>query len=332
MHHVSIVIPSFNSAAFIQAALASATAQTLKDIEIIVVDDASTDVTAHLVEEAARVDPRIRLLRQPHNAGPSAARNAGIAVASGRWIALLDSDDSYATERLARLVEVGDRRGADLVSDNLMLVPEQHPAAAHPMIPQSLLSAERPLSLVEFVRRNTVDASYPAVNYGFLKPIIRREFLRSRAITYDTSVRFAEDFALYLDCFRNDAEWWLVPEAMYHYQVRSNSLTQVQTVHDLGRLRQRQARLLREAQEIPDAELVRLVRRHMRVVDRCYYYRGFTDELKRSRWIAALRYVLEGPAPAALILAESLRQIPVVTRKALRGGYRRGSSMPSPQS
>ena len=105
---VSIVIPLYNKAPYIERALHSIRAQTLSDFEVIVVDDGSTDDGASIV--AAYSDPRVRLIRQS-NAGPGPARNAGIAEAKGEFIAFLDADDewlpTYLEENVRSLEETG---------------------------------------------------------------------------------------------------------------------------------------------------------------------------------------------------------------------------------
>lgn len=322
MPRISIIVPAFNAAAFIQTTLESALAQTFRDIEVIVVDDVSRDDTADIVTAIAQRDARVRLVRQQRNGGPSVARNAGIAAASGDWIALLDADDGYAPDRLEQMIACAERNGADLVSDNLLLVPEAQPQDSRPMIPPAILDGERRLDLTEFVTRNVADPDFPDTNYGFLKPLMRRAFLDTHGIRYDESVRFAEDFALYAHCLRAGGQWWMMPQPFYRYLVRENSLTQVQTVHDLNKLRGVQGVMLEEAARAGDDNLVQLIRRHMRVVDRCYHYRAFTDDLKARRFGPAVRRVLEGPRTAGLIAEESLRQVPVIAAKALRGGYR----------
>lgn len=94
---VSCVVPVFNGALYLREAIDSIEAQTWRPLEIIIVDDGSTDATPEII---AALGGRVRALRQP-NRGPAAARNAGIAAASGAFIAFLDADDLWIPEKLA---------------------------------------------------------------------------------------------------------------------------------------------------------------------------------------------------------------------------------------
>jgi glycosyltransferase involved in cell wall biosynthesis len=92
---VSVIVPAYNAAGYLQAAVESALAQTRRDLEVIVVDDGSTDGTPDVLERCRALDPaRVRIVRQA-NAGPSRARNHAIRVARGRLLALLDADDEW---------------------------------------------------------------------------------------------------------------------------------------------------------------------------------------------------------------------------------------------
>jgi len=96
---LSVIIPTYNRAALVPEAMASVLAQTWRDFEVLVVDDASTDGTA---EALAAFGSRIRLLRNTSRLGVAAARNLGISGARGQWLAFLDSDDLWRPEKLAR--------------------------------------------------------------------------------------------------------------------------------------------------------------------------------------------------------------------------------------
>lgn len=95
-----MVIPAFNAARFLADAIDSALSQDVAILELLVVDDGSTDATAQI---AASYGDRVVLLRQP-NRGPSAARNLGIAYARGEFLAFLDSDDTWPAHHLATLL------------------------------------------------------------------------------------------------------------------------------------------------------------------------------------------------------------------------------------
>lgn len=98
---VSVVMPCFNASRTLETAIASALGQIDCHVDVIVVDDGSSDGSPELVRELAQTDPRVRLIQQA-NSGPSAARNRGIAAAAGRVIAFLDADDLWLPDHLQR--------------------------------------------------------------------------------------------------------------------------------------------------------------------------------------------------------------------------------------
>ena len=100
---VSVIVPCFNRAATLRPTIASVLGQAFTNWELIVVDDASPDDLAAAVNEYTR-DPRIRHVRHAHNRGASAARNTGVQVARGRFVAFLDSDDIWLPQKLERQV------------------------------------------------------------------------------------------------------------------------------------------------------------------------------------------------------------------------------------
>ena len=323
MVQASVVVPAYNAEAYIGRALASALGQTEPDVEILVVDDASTDRTAALVDRIAARDPRVRLLRATVNAGPGAARNLGLAQARGAWIALLDADDGFAPERIAALCTLGERHGADIVADNLLLCTEDGSGAATPMIPPHLLAAPKRMTAAEFVTGNIGSRRTPRISYGFMHPILRRSFIAAHGLRYDERNRFGEDFLFYLACLARGACWWITPAPLYHYTVRTGSLTEVQTAADLLRIRTAEQRLLEDASLRTDPAFRRALRQHQAGIDRRYYYRAFTDALKGRPLSRALALLFESRASLRHIALESATQMPVILHKAMRGGYGR---------
>lgn len=108
MPKFSVVIPCYNCASTIDATIGSLKSQSLTDWEAICVDDGSSDRTLHILESYAAHDGRIRVIRQ-ENAGPSRARNVGVAVSGGDYIAFLDSDDVWNPRKLESVLAAFDR-------------------------------------------------------------------------------------------------------------------------------------------------------------------------------------------------------------------------------
>jgi glycosyltransferase involved in cell wall biosynthesis len=102
---VSVVMPAWNGERYVAAAIRSVLDQTLEDLELIVVDDGSTDATPALLAQAARDDPRVRVVSRANSGGPAVPKNDGIAAARGRYLSFLDCDDLYDAGRCAALVD-----------------------------------------------------------------------------------------------------------------------------------------------------------------------------------------------------------------------------------
>lgn len=110
---VSVVIPVYNTEAHLRRCLDSVAEQTLGDLEIICVDDGSTDGSPAILDEYSKRDVRFRLIHQT-NLGPGSARNAGLDRAQGKYIIFLDSDDWFELDFLAQMVAQAEETGADV--------------------------------------------------------------------------------------------------------------------------------------------------------------------------------------------------------------------------
>lgn len=110
---VSIVIPVYNTEKYLTECLESVCGQTLRDIQIICVDDGSTDRSAAILRAFAEKDERIRVITQP-NGGELAARSTGIRAAAGKWIGFVDSDDKIMPDMFEHLLANGEKYRADI--------------------------------------------------------------------------------------------------------------------------------------------------------------------------------------------------------------------------
>jgi glycosyltransferase involved in cell wall biosynthesis len=213
----SVVISAYMAAATIGQALDSVLAQTLGDFEVAVVDDGSTDDTAEVVR-GYLADPRVALHRQP-NAGNASARNLGIARTTGRFVAVLDSDDlwlpGYLESMVAALQSAPDagfaftRAWVLERSANRIRRAQYPPQVPTPLPPDP---AAQMLALLEF-------------NYVYGSIMVRRELLEQLG-GFDTSARTHEDYKLCLRILGAGYSAVHVPAPLGVYSYRTDSLSQ----------------------------------------------------------------------------------------------------------
>lgn len=224
---VSIIIPTYNSEEYIAQALESVFNQTFRNFEVILVDDGSTDSTVQI--GSIFTDRRLKIIKNRQNRGVSNARNCGIRQAKGNWIALLDSDDWYAPERLEQLLKVAWKQNADMVADDLFLIREgeQYPWSTLLEENERQISSIELIDAVKFVIGDRPSPINTRRNWslGYTKPLIKREFLANHYLEYNETIKVGEDFILYLECLRRQARFFLMSQPYYYYRTRKYSLS-----------------------------------------------------------------------------------------------------------
>jgi succinoglycan biosynthesis protein ExoO/succinoglycan biosynthesis protein ExoU len=222
----SILIAAHNAAAFLDGAVSSALAQTCRAVEVVAVDDGSSDGTHEALAAWARRDARVTVLRHAQRQGAAAARNTAIAGAKGRWLAVLDADDAFLPERIERLVPLAEAAGADLFADNLVERDFDTGARLGTVLPPGELAAAGSggtVGLAEMLRRDRVDLPGRA-KIGYLKPIVRRDFLERSGVRYRPEIQVGEDLLFYFECVLAGGHFRFAPdEALYLYSVRDGS-------------------------------------------------------------------------------------------------------------
>ncbi|BAZ44640.1 family 2 glycosyl transferase [Chondrocystis sp. NIES-4102] len=224
---VSVIMPTYNNEDYIAIALKSIFNQTYDNFEVVLINDASTDSTKNIV--ASFKDTRLKIIDNLVNRGVSYSRNRGIMQAQGKWIALLDADDWYAPQRLEKLLFIAKEYQADLVADNLFLIKDQALEPWSTLLRENKqeTSSIQLINAVKFVNSDRPTPIHVKRNWslGYTKPLIRKEFLQQNNIKYNENVAVGEDFILYLECLRQQARFYLVPQAYYYYRTRTDSLS-----------------------------------------------------------------------------------------------------------
>jgi teichuronic acid biosynthesis glycosyltransferase TuaG len=183
---VTVVVPCFNASAFLRATIDSVLAQSYHRLELIVVDDRSTDDSAEIVRSYAGCDARVSLLQMPRNAGaPAAPRNAGVAAARGEWVAFLDADDLWHPRKLELQIQALSAQGASMCSTQMRdfrdereviwTTPPERPRIERVTLTQQLIKYRTPTSSI----------------------VARRDLMHRHPFNEDLSYKARED----TDCF-----------------------------------------------------------------------------------------------------------------------------------
>ncbi len=202
MPKVSVIIPVYNVEAYLRQCLDSVVNQTLKDIEIICVDDGSTDGSAAILKEYATKDERIKILTQS-NSGAGAARNAGIARATGEWITFCDADDWIEPDAIEKMVAAAQREDADCVCCGMLRDWRNGTSVFRPF-----------------------DEMGPSDTYNaVVNKLFKRNLLEN--LKMDESVSLGEDLMVSAQAMAKAKKIAVLEKGFYHYCENSSSMTHV---------------------------------------------------------------------------------------------------------
>ena len=307
MTRATIIVPALNAEATLDAALASACAQTERDLDVVVVDDGSTDGTAALVDRWAEADDRVVLLRHPHRRGVSAARNTALRAAKGEWAAVLDADDRFAPERVETLLGEADRRGLDVVIDNLERVSALDGRPLGPAFPTSWMARTADLDAGFLLARDI--PHHQRIGFGFCKPIFRRRALMDVVGGYDETLGCGEDVLALQTALLSGLRVGVVDAALYVYRVGEGS----QSHHPrANRDLSRGNRLIARRLDAADRELEALAAYRQAALD----LHGLQEALRARSLGDAAGFAAR--LPPGLLLGRALRTLGLRARPVAR--------------
>ena len=218
---VSVIIPAYNTERYVAQCLNSVMGQTLREIEIICVNDGSSDGTPQILHDAAVKDPRITVVDLPHG-GPSAARNAGLDLARGEYIGFIDSDDLLDAGALEILASEADEKDTDILFlDKTRFFEERSmEAVASPPLPprqgfDGIYTGTELLSRLRKERKN-----YHSVCLCFF----RGAFLRESGLRFHEDILYAEDLLFTFLAMMKAKRASCCGKLLYHYRIRPNSI------------------------------------------------------------------------------------------------------------
>lgn len=225
MAKVSIIIPAYNVEKYIERCVSSALSQSLKDIEVIVIDDGSTDNTYGKCVEF--YDDRLTIIHQD-NSGLAAARNRGLEAASGEYIGFVDGDDYVDPRMFELLYDIAKKTNADLVNAKCKIVPDDISNLRKNDINQQAELEE----FAEYVvysenKKNRIikEANERRILWFAVKGIYKSSMIREKSILFPTNLDLGEDSPFVLECMLCSSIIVFVNKELYYYVQRKGSLT-----------------------------------------------------------------------------------------------------------
>ncbi len=228
---VSVIIPMYNSERYIESCVKSALNQTLKNIEIICVDDCSTDNTYNIVAELAKQDSRIRLAKLEKNSGgASEPRNFGMRISRGKYIGFLDSDDLYTKTAMEELVTIAEKFNADVIHTEQVYFPKNGVIDVDDKTEFTTFSKEKggfctepTLETDDLVKR--LQMYYKERFFGWIhNKLFKRDYLMQNDIKFP-DIKTSEDIVFYFSVVCTAKRFVRVPNIIYIYRRNPNSIT-----------------------------------------------------------------------------------------------------------
>lgn len=202
---ISIIMAAYNAEKTIEQAINSVLSQTYPDFELLVVNDCSTDKTAMLAEAIVKKDDRVRLISNEKNSGVSYTRKHGLEEASGEWVAILDSDDAWAPEKLEKQINLQKKTNADLLFTGSAFMD----ADGKPI--DWYLAAPAEVTYRQLLKQNVLSNS---------SALVRKELY---AKYYAVGDGMHEDFAMWLNILKDGRKAYGVDEPLLIYRIAKSS-------------------------------------------------------------------------------------------------------------
>lgn len=212
---ISVIIPVYNASAYLSKSLGSVIAQTLEAIEIICINDGSTDDSLAILNDYAEKDSRIRIIDQP-NHGVGYARNVGIRAASGEFVAFLDPDDFLGSDTVYELLyKKAKEHGVNICGGSFWEV--RNDGAD---ITKDFYGSDAKFTMPREALADYRDYQF---DYGFYRFLYKRTFLMDKDLFFPEYVRF-QDPPFFVKAMIKAEKFYAVPDCTYCYRVNPNGL------------------------------------------------------------------------------------------------------------
>ena len=209
---LSIIVPVYNVAPYLKEGLESILNQQVQDIEVICINDGSTDNSLSILNRYASIDSRVQVYSQV-NKGLSAARNRGLSIAKGKYVAFFDSDDLVKPIMYNELLRVSELNDLEIAMCGFRTYPNNDS-----IIPN--FKSNEVVDAFNFIRSNKRVHSSNDLCFSW-RFLFKRDFLLNKKLTFIDEIRFGEDMVFNLAAIMMAKKIFLIPEPLYIYRVNN---------------------------------------------------------------------------------------------------------------
>ena len=215
---VSVIVPVYNASKYLNKCIESLISQTLKEIEIILVDDGSTDDSKEIIKEYSKSDSRVKLILQ-ENSGPSKARNSGIKEAKGVYIAFVDADDWVDSDTYNDMYNAAVQSNSDIVFTDILY---EFDDTEKNFIKEYQINSNQPINK-NMIRESILPDFLHKGSYGSVCKLFKRQFLYENNILFNEDRSLGEDWLLNMEAFTHCNVAYYIDKPYYHYRQSDNS-------------------------------------------------------------------------------------------------------------
>ena len=255
---VSVIIPVYNTERYLDKCIESVLAQTVQELEIILVDDGATDNSPRLCDEWAKKESRIQVIHK-QNEGLGYTRNAGLKVAMGEYVSFLDSDDTLDRDTYEKCIRRMQELGADACYFGRKTMDAQGNMHLNTNIPEQLVYRGRDVS-AEFAKRYfgyfpIEESKIPYIQASACCVLYRRGIIEKNGLCFCSEREYlSEDSFFNLDFCKNASCVCIFPEDFYNYTFNPNSLTKKRNKDKLNRIKKMYIKMEEYAEKFPEIE------------------------------------------------------------------------------
>ncbi|MGE5458927.1 MAG: glycosyltransferase family 2 protein [Methanobacterium sp.] len=241
---ISVIVPVYNAKPYLHQCADSILGQTFSDLELILIDDGSTDGSAAICDDYARQDKRVRVLHQENSGIVSVVRNKGIAMSQGEYLTFVDADDWIEPQMYAEMLNIINSHGADIGicsycsiyqemnQDNIMIWADGQVFAGEE-IKEQLVPAF--ISTID-LHGNEQQLEFTSV----CRAVFRRSFLEQKQIRFDERIKYMEDFLFIVKSFSEAQKITINKDSYYNYRQNANNKNTITQRYMDGKYESRQ--------------------------------------------------------------------------------------------